>query len=104
MAKDITENTTSTLLDESQDILQQTEKLLGEAVSATGEEAKALQARIIAGLREARLRLTEVEDVAVTEAKAVAKVTDSYVRENPWKAIGLGAAVGVVVGLLISRR
>lgn len=98
------EKTNSKLLDESKDILQQTEHLLGKAVNATGEEAKALQSRIMGSLRDAKVRLTEVEQASVAKAKAAAKVTDTYVHENPWKAIGLGAAVGVVIGLLISRR
>lgn len=98
------ENTTSSLLDESQEILYKTEQLISDAASATGKEAEALQARVIAGLREAKERLADAEKVAVDKAKAAAKVTDEYVHENPWKAIGIGAAVGVVIGMLIARR
>ncbi|GAB4062695.1 DUF883 family protein [Uliginosibacterium sediminicola] len=97
-------NTTSSLLDESKDILQETEQLLSEVADATGEEAKALQARIIAGLRDAKARLGEAEEVAVAKAKAAARVTDEYVHANPWKAIGVGAVVGLLVGALIARR
>ena len=100
----MSENTTTSLLDESQDILKKTEQLISDAAAATGKEAEALQARVIAGLREARERLSDAEKVAVDKAKAAAKVTDAYVHENPWKAIGIGAAVGVVIGMLIARR
>ena len=100
----MTENTSSTLLDESQDLLHKTEKLIIDAAAATGKEAEILQARIIASLREAKQRLTSAEEIAVEKAKAAAKVTDAYVHENPWKAIGIGAAVGVVIGMLIARR
>ncbi|MBL2806453.1 DUF883 family protein, partial [Klebsiella pneumoniae] len=27
-----------------------------------------------------------------------------YVRENPWTGVGIGAAVGLVLGVLLSRR
>ena len=27
-----------------------------------------------------------------------------YVRENPWQSLGLAAAVGLLVGLLVARR
>ena len=37
-------------------------------------------------------------------AKDAAKATDDYVHENPWQAIGIAAAVGLVAGLLMSRR
>jgi len=100
----MTENTASTLLDESQDILHKTEKLISDAAAATGKEAEVLQARIIAGLREAKQRLTSAEEIALEKAKVAAEVTDQYVHENPWKAIGIGAALGVVVGMLIARR
>ena len=32
-----------------------------------------------------------------------AKMTDEYVHENPWKAAGVGAGVGLIIGMLISR-
>jgi ElaB/YqjD/DUF883 family membrane-anchored ribosome-binding protein len=31
-------------------------------------------------------------------------VTDDYVRDNPWQAIGVAAAIGFLVGLVVSRR
>ncbi|MDO6385664.1 MULTISPECIES: DUF883 family protein [Uliginosibacterium] len=100
----MSENTSSTLLDESQEILHKTEKLIADAAHATGKEAEALQARIIAGLRDAKERLGVAEQIALDKAKAAAQATDAYVHDNPWKAIGIGAAVGVVVGMLIARR
>ena len=30
--------------------------------------------------------------------------TDEFVHINPWKSIGIAAGVGMVIGLLISRR
>lgn len=98
------DSTTSELLDESQGILQRTEKLMEEAISATGKEAEALRERILAGLREAKVRLSQAEEITVTKAKVAARATDTYVHENPWKAIGIGATLGVVVGMLIARR
>jgi ElaB/YqjD/DUF883 family membrane-anchored ribosome-binding protein len=100
----MSENTTSSLLDESQDILKKTEQLISDAASATGKEAEALRARVLAGLQDAKARLVEAEQLTVQKAKVAAKVTDEYVHENPWKAIGIGAAVGVVIGMLIARR
>ncbi|HSD36229.1 MAG TPA: DUF883 domain-containing protein [Rhodocyclaceae bacterium] len=97
-------DTTSDLIEESQDILRETEQLIATAVGATGEEAKALQVRIIDALERAKKSLTEAERAAVAKARAAAKATDTYVHENPWKAVGLGAAVGIVIGMLIARR
>ena len=45
-----------------------------------------------------------MQDDAGESAKAAARVTDEYVHDNPWQAIGIGAAVGFLAGLVISRR
>ncbi len=30
--------------------------------------------------------------------------TDQYVRANPWRAVGISAAVGALIGFLAARR
>jgi ElaB/YqjD/DUF883 family membrane-anchored ribosome-binding protein len=37
-------------------------------------------------------------------ARQAAKVTDAYVRDNPWRVIGLGALAGLLIGYLATRR
>ena len=38
------------------------------------------------------------------QARQLTKTTDSYVRDNPWQVVGIAAVVGVVLGVLMSRR
>jgi ElaB/YqjD/DUF883 family membrane-anchored ribosome-binding protein len=38
------------------------------------------------------------------QAKQVTKTTDSYVRENPWQVVGIAAAVGIALGIMMTRR
>lgn len=40
----------------------------------------------------------------VDRARKTATATDDYVRAQPWKAIGIGAVIGVVLGLMFARR
>ena len=40
----------------------------------------------------------------VQKGKLAARATDEYVHENPWRAVGIGAGVGLIIGLLIGRR
>jgi ElaB/YqjD/DUF883 family membrane-anchored ribosome-binding protein len=42
--------------------------------------------------------------VAVEKGKEAAHTTDEFVHEHPWKAVGIAAGVGLIVGLLIGRR
>jgi len=38
------------------------------------------------------------------KTKAAAKATENYVKDNPWKAIGIAAAAGFVLRILVTRR
>ena len=77
-------------------------------MSATGNqaegEAKALRARIRERLDDAKERLADAQHEALRRAKAAATATDDYVHDNPWQAIGVAAAIGLAVGVLIGRR
>jgi ElaB/YqjD/DUF883 family membrane-anchored ribosome-binding protein len=96
--------TRETLLDDFSSMLSEAEDLLKRAGTETGERAKDLRAQVEAKLLAAKLRLQELEGEAVDRAKAAARVTDDYVRDNPWRAIGIAAAVGFLAGLLMNRR
>jgi ElaB/YqjD/DUF883 family membrane-anchored ribosome-binding protein len=92
------------LLQDVRDVLSSTEDLLQAAGDEGGEKAKELRQRVSANLRQAKKRLIEVEQAVAGKAKAAAKATDEYVHENPWKSIGIAAGVGLLLGVLISRR
>lgn len=51
----------------------------------------------------ARARLSSLDSSMRTGARQAADFTDGYVRENPWRAIGMGAAIGLLVGFLVSQ-
>jgi ElaB/YqjD/DUF883 family membrane-anchored ribosome-binding protein len=96
--------TRESLLDEFSAMLTEAEDLLKRAGNETGERAKDLRAQVEAKLLSAKLRLQELEGEAMDHAKAAARVTDDYVHDNPWGAIGVAAAAGFLIGLMINRR
>jgi len=55
-------------------------------------------------LGEARAKFSELGAQATDGAKKAAVQTDQYVHAHPWQAVGVGAAVGAVLGFLIARR
>ena len=77
-------------------------------MKATGHqaegEAKALRDRIRDRLDGAKDRILDAQHEAVQRAKAAATATDDYVHDNPWQAIGVAAAIGLALGVLIGRR
>ena len=57
-----------------------------------------------ARLVDAKIRLAEAEDEIINKTRAAARATDEYVHDNPWQAVGVAAAIGVLVGLIVGRR
>jgi ElaB/YqjD/DUF883 family membrane-anchored ribosome-binding protein len=92
------------LVDEFVSVLSEAEELLKRAGAETGEKARDLRAQVEAKLLAAKLRLQELEGEAMDRARDAARSTDDYVHRNPWRAIGVAAAVGFIAGLMINRR
>lgn len=55
-------------------------------------------------LEETVKHLEALRTNVATGAKTAAKSADRYVRENPWGAVGIAAALGAFTGLLLARR
>jgi ElaB/YqjD/DUF883 family membrane-anchored ribosome-binding protein len=92
------------LVDDFSTVLSEAESLLHDAASETGEKARDLRHQIEAKLATAKLRLQEVEGHLADHARVCARKTDDFVHDHPWQAVGIGAAIGLAIGLLISRR
>lgn len=98
------ERSREALVKDFSDVLAEAETLLKQASKETGDKATDLRTQVEAKLRSAKMRLQDLQDDALDSAKAAARVTDDYVHDNPWQAIGVAAAIGFLVGLVISRR
>ena len=51
-----------------------------------------------------RGKLTEDLRAVVADAEELVKATDDSVRGNPWMAVGIAVAVGLILGILAARR
>lgn len=85
-------------------VIADTEELLRATAGQAGEQTKELRARMQGRLDEAKKSMLHLQDAAVAKAKAAGHAADEFVHENPWKAIGAAAGIGLIAGLLISRR
>ena len=79
------------------------EELPKATANQTGERITAARAKAEESLKAAKVRLAEQEAAVMAKTKAVAKAADDLVRANPWKALGIVAAAGFVLGLLAAR-
>ncbi len=93
-----------TFIDEVRSSLDEAEKLLREAASASGDKATELRESALRSLRNTREALHETQDAVVETGRRAAQATDHYVHDNPWQAIGVAGVMGLLLGVLISRR
>ena len=85
-------------------VIANTEELMRVMAGQAGEQAKELRGRMQVRLDQAKASLVQLQDTAVAKAKEAGHAADEFVHENPWKAIGVAAGVGLIAGLLIGRR
>jgi ElaB/YqjD/DUF883 family membrane-anchored ribosome-binding protein len=102
------EVTKDRLYDEFNTVVTETEQLLKSVASAGTDKAGALKEGVAKSLSEAADRLEKVRSQAMEQANAAARATDEYVQGNPWRAVGIVAALagaaGIIAGLMIARR
>ena len=96
--------TRAKLMEDLRVVVADAEELLKATANQTGERIAAARAKAEESLKAAKARLAEEKAAVVARTKAAAKTTEDYVRANPWKAVGITAAVGLVLGILVARR
>jgi ElaB/YqjD/DUF883 family membrane-anchored ribosome-binding protein len=96
--------TTEKLFQDLQSVVREAEALLKATASHAGEKVDEVRARAEKTIAEARARLDDVEHQTVRRVKEFAGEADTYVRDNPWRAVGVAAGIGLVMGLILSRR
>jgi ElaB/YqjD/DUF883 family membrane-anchored ribosome-binding protein len=84
--------------------LSDIEDLIKATTSLTGEDLAAAKAKLSERIAAARDSVAEISGTITQRVRKSATVTNNYVHDNPWQAIGVGAAVGVLVGYLLGRR
>lgn len=84
-------------------VVSDAEELLRATAGQAGEKVAVVRERIQENLAAAKVRLVAAEEAVVAKTKEAAKATDEYVHENPWKAVGIAAGVGLIIGMLVSR-
>ncbi|POT59794.1 protein ElaB [Citrobacter amalonaticus] len=92
-------------IDDDLELLSET---LAEVLRSSGDPADQkyieLKARAEQALEEVKSRVSHASDSYYYRAKQAAYRADDYVHEKPWQGIGVGATVGLVLGLLLARR
>lgn len=95
---------TEKLMEDLRAVVGDAEELLKATASQTGERIAAVRAKAEESLKAAKAGLAEAQAAVVAKTREAALAADEYVRANPWESVGVAAAVGLVIGMLIARR
>ena len=104
MSEQITVANKDKLVADLKVVIADTEELLRATAGAAGDKVGEVRERLGVRLRDAKERLQDLEAAVIDKTKAAARATDDFVHEEPWKAVGVAALVGLALGVLIGRR
>ena len=81
------------LMDELRNVIADAEDLLRATADQAGPKVQEVRARVEESVRNAREYL-----------QGAGRELDTQVRDNPWAAVGIAAAIGLLAGVLLSRK
>jgi len=78
---------------------------LTRKAQATWEQAKQVAAEKAGEAQQTVMdRVHRTEQLVLERGQQACSATEAYVHENPWRAIAIAASIGLLTGLIISRR
>ena len=91
---------TDRLVSDLKTVARDAEDLLKASAGEVGEKAHEVRARLTAAVERAKESCEHLQEKAVAGAKAADKV----VRDNPYQSIGIAFGVGLLIGVLVTRK
>jgi ElaB protein len=99
-----TMGTSNPIARDIQNVVSDAQELL-KTVQTEGEgKLGDVKAKVQQQLESARQMLGQLQTTVQDGAKVAVDTTDAYVRGNPWRAVGVSAALGALIGFLAARR
>ena|SRR5215471_16855662 len=92
------------LMREFRNLIRDGEAFLRATTNLSGEALTQARERFGGQLAKMRTQVGTASRVAVDRGRKAALATDEYVHANPWPAIGAAAALGLLIGAVLSRR
>lgn len=99
-------NTTAieALTKEFENVLADINSLLQTTSDISSDELQEVREKIQARILKAKESVTGIYIDLARRAQVSASRVDLGVHEEPWKAIGVSAAVGLLLGLVLTRK
>ena len=81
-------------------VIRDAEEQMQATAGQVGDKVAEMRNRLAQALESAKATCRRLEEKTVAAAKA----TDRTIREHPYQSIGIAFGVGVLVGVLVSRK
>jgi len=95
-----TELNTDKLVADLKRLVSDSEDLLNATKGAAGDKADEVRERLTDALESAKRSCRRLEEKAVEGAKAA----DRTIRDHPYQSIGVAFGVGLLIGVLVTRK
>jgi ElaB/YqjD/DUF883 family membrane-anchored ribosome-binding protein len=68
------------------------------------DDLETITDQISDGIERGRYSLSQLQESLVNRTKRAAASTDELIHDYPWSSIGVGLALGILIGFMIPRR
>jgi len=86
-----------------QNVVSEAQDLLKTVKDEGASKLDEVKSKVASQYDAAREKFGEIQTTVQDGAKYAMTTTDEYVRSNPWRAVGIAAAAGALIGFLASR-
>jgi ElaB/YqjD/DUF883 family membrane-anchored ribosome-binding protein len=86
-----------------QNVVSEAQELLKTVKDEGASRLEDVRAKVSTQVDAAREKFGEIQRSVQDGAQYAMTTTDEYVRSNPWRAVGIAAAAGAVIGFLAAR-
>jgi ElaB/YqjD/DUF883 family membrane-anchored ribosome-binding protein len=87
------------LVEDVKVLAKDVQELLKATASVVGDKAAEARVRVEESLKIAQDKLSDAHGHARAKGQEAFNATDSYVRDNPWNAVGIAAGIGFLLGI-----
>jgi ElaB/YqjD/DUF883 family membrane-anchored ribosome-binding protein len=85
-------------------LLRDYDALLKATVGDVSDKGKEARSRVVAALDRAKATCKQWQEHTVSAAKVAAKEADATVRRHPYESIGVAFGIGLLIGVLVTRK
>ena len=85
-------------------LMADADALIRATAGQASEKVTAARTKAEKALKGARARLGDLDGQVRERGREAAESADKFVHDQPWKAVGIAAGLGTIMGMLIGSR